>query len=74
MSVLLIMILWLSSLFHLTLGCGEPVALQVSVSLAPSRTITSLLLSESSIFGGTETKTKRKNLINFSYIVVNVSL
>lgn len=51
-------ILELSSLFHLTLGCGNPVALQVKVSLAPSLTITSLLLRESSIFGGTANNTK----------------
>lgn len=56
----------LSSLFHLTVGSGDPVALQTRVSFEPSRTITSLLLWESSIFGGTENnkntlKTEREN-------------
>lgn len=46
-------ILELSSLFHLTVGVGKPVATHVSVSLAPSLKIISLLLRESSIFGGT---------------------
>jgi hypothetical protein len=42
-----------SSRFHLTLGSGEPVAMHVSVTFAPSRTITSVLLSASSMLGGT---------------------
>lgn len=46
-------ILALSSRFHLTVGVGKPVATQVKVSFAPSRTMMSLLLRESSIFGGT---------------------
>lgn len=62
---LLMFILVLSSRFHLTLGVGDPVALQVNVSLDPSRTITSLLLIESSIFGGTRINknyvSKRRN-------------
>lgn len=57
-NVLLIVILVLSSRFHLTLGVGDPVALQVNVSFAPSRTMTSLLLRESSMFGGTVTSNR----------------
>lgn len=56
-------ILELSSLFHLTLGVGNPVALQVNVSLDPSLTITSLLLKESSILGGTANNTKTDRYI-----------
>lgn len=52
---LLMLILLPSSLFQRTLGSGEPVAIHVSVTLAPSRTITSVLLSASSMLGGTET-------------------
>lgn len=55
MCPLLMDILELSSRFHLMVGLGEPAARHVSVTLAPSRTITSLELSESSIVGGTET-------------------
>lgn len=50
------LILELSSLFHLTVGVGKPVATQVRVSLDPSLKIMSLLLRESSIFGGTVDK------------------
>lgn len=56
---LLIFILALSSRFHLTVGCGLPVARHFNVTLDPSRTITSLELSESSIFGGTEITLKK---------------
>lgn len=50
---LLIAILELSSRFHLMVGVGLPVALHFNVMLAPSRTMMSLELSESSMFGGT---------------------
>lgn len=46
----------LSSRFHLMVGLGEPLARHVRVTLAPSRTITSLELNESSIVGGTVNK------------------
>lgn len=52
-SDLLIAILELSSLFHFTVGAGLPVALHFRVMLAPSRTIISLELRESSMLGGT---------------------
>lgn len=52
-SVLLMTILWLSSRFHLMDGSGLPFALQRSVTLSPSRTMTSLEVSASSILGGT---------------------
>lgn len=35
-------------------GVGDPLALHFNVTFDPSRTITSLELKESSIFGGTE--------------------
>lgn len=41
------------SRFHFTVGVGDPVARQRSVTFEPSRTITSLELNESSMFGGT---------------------
>jgi hypothetical protein len=56
---LLMAILLPSSRFHLTLGGGDPVAWHVSVTFALSLTITSELLRESSMFGGTETKRSR---------------
>lgn len=43
----------MESRFHLTTGVGLPDALQRNVTFEPSRTITSLELSESSMFGGT---------------------
>lgn len=46
-------ILELSSRRHLIAGSGLPVARQRNVTFAPSRTITSLEVVESSIFGGT---------------------
>lgn len=46
-------ILALSSRFHLTVGIGLPVARHLSVTFDPSRTMTSLELRESSMFGGT---------------------
>lgn len=52
-SDLLIDILELSSRFHFTSGAGLPVALHLSIMFSPSRTIMSLELSESSMFGGT---------------------
>lgn len=52
-SDLLIAILELSSRFHFTVGAGLPVARHLSVMLAPSRTIISLELNESSMLGGT---------------------
>jgi hypothetical protein len=55
-SDLLMAILLPSSRFHLTFGGGDPVAWHVRVTLAPSRTITSELLWESSMLGGTVTK------------------
>ena len=55
-SDLLMAILLPSSLFHFTLGDGDPVAWHVRVTFAPSRTITSELLWESSMLGGTVTK------------------
>lgn len=39
-------------------GVGDPLALHFNVTLDPSRTITSLELKESSMFGGTERKEK----------------
>jgi len=54
-KVLLIEILEPSSRFQRMLGVGLPVALQVRLTLAPSRTIASDELCESSIFGGTIT-------------------
>uniref|UniRef100_A0A1A9V9M8 Uncharacterized protein n=1 Tax=Glossina austeni TaxID=7395 RepID=A0A1A9V9M8_GLOAU len=51
---LLIVIRELSSLFHFITGLGLPVARQRNDIFEPSRTITSLELSESSILGGTE--------------------
>jgi hypothetical protein len=53
---LLMAILLPSSRFHLTLGGGDPVAWHVRVTFAPSRTITSELVWESSMLGGTVTK------------------
>lgn len=53
---LLMEIFELSSRFHLMVGLGEPLARHVSVTLAPSRTITSLELNESSMVGGTINK------------------
>lgn len=52
-SDLFIAIFSIESRFHLTIGVGLPDARQRSVTLDPSRTITSLELSESSILGGT---------------------
>lgn len=49
----------LSSRFHFTVGVGLPVARHFSVTFDPSRTIISLELSESSIFGGTVHEKKR---------------
>lgn len=54
--VLLIVIFSIESLFHLTTGGGLPCARHRNVKLLPSRTITSLELNESSIFGGTNLK------------------
>lgn len=51
--VLLIVIFSNESRFHLTTGGGLPCARHRNVKLFPSRTITSLELRESSIFGGT---------------------
>lgn len=51
--VLLIDIFVLSSLFHLIDGIGLPVARHFNVTFDPSRTITSLDVIASSIFGGT---------------------
>lgn len=59
-SVLLMTILWLSSRFHLMDGSGLPFALQRSVTLSPSRTMTSLEVSASSIFGGTARSAARQ--------------
>lgn len=52
-SDLFMAIFSIESRFHLTVGVGLPDALQRSVTFEPSRTITSLELSESSIPGGT---------------------
>lgn len=49
----------LSSRFHLTLGIGLPVARHLSVTFDPSRTMTSLELRESSMFGGTVGKNSK---------------
>lgn len=59
----------LSSRFHLTDGSGDPVALQLSVILAPSLTVVSLELELSSMFGGTVIKEKRisTNLNHYIY-------
>lgn len=57
-SDLFMFIFALSSRFHLTVGIGLPVARHLSVMFDPSRTITSLELNESSMFGGTATKNK----------------
>lgn len=62
---LLILILVPSSLLHFTLGVGDPDAWQFNLTFAPSLTITSVLLRESSILGGTETKQK-KNILKFN--------
>jgi len=53
-KLLLIFISFWSSRCHLTVGRGEPVAWQLSVTFEFSRTIASELLMESSIFGGTK--------------------
>lgn len=52
-------ILALSSRFHLTVGIGLPVARHLSVTFDPSRTMTSLELRESSMFGGTVDKNSK---------------
>lgn len=59
-SVLLMTILWLSSRFHLIDGSGLPFALQRRVTLSPSRTMTSLEVSASSMFGGTVREEREK--------------
>lgn len=59
-SVLLMTILWLSSRFHLIDGSGLPFALQRRVTLSPSRTMTSLEVSASSMFGGTVREKERR--------------
>lgn len=59
-SVLLMTILWLSSRFHLMDGSGLPFALQRRVTLSPSRTMTSLEVSASSMFGGTVRERERE--------------
>lgn len=41
-------------------GCGEPCARHFNVMLEPSRTITSLELKLSSIFGGTKKRQKEE--------------
>lgn len=67
-KVLLIEILEPSSLFQRMLGVGLPVALQVRLTLAPSRTIASDELCESSMFGGTAT---RNNIFGSSLWISN---
>lgn len=63
-------ILELSSRFHLTVGVGLPVALHLRVTLEPSRTITSLELSESSMFGGTGTnRNKKENIMYYDLLL-----
>lgn len=57
-AVLFTTIFWPSSLFHLIEGSGLPLALQRSVTLSPSRTIISLDVNASSIFGGTTENVK----------------
>lgn len=61
---LFIAIFSIESRFHLTTGVGLPLALQRSVTFDPSRTIKSLELNESSIFGGT--------IVESSEIVIGV--
>lgn len=56
MWFLLMAIRELSSRFHLIMGRGLPLARHLSEMLAPSRTMTSLELSESSMLGGTESR------------------
>lgn len=65
-KVLLILISSPSSRSHLTVGRGDPVAWQFSVTFEFSRTMASELLIESSILGGTENKreSRRMFLIN----------
>lgn len=53
-SDLFIAIFSIESRFHLTTGDGLPDARHRNVTFEPSRTITSLELSESSIWGGTK--------------------
>lgn len=52
-SDLFIEIFSIESRFHLTVGVGLPIARHRSDTFEPSRTITSLELNESSMFGGT---------------------
>lgn len=69
-KVLLIEILEPSSRFQRMLGVGLPVALQVRLTLAPSRTIASDELCESSIFGGTITI----NIDSFNQLLITLHL
>lgn len=61
-SDLFIAIFSIESRFHLTVGVGLPDARHRSVTFEPSRTITSLELSESSMFGGTRILFGRKRM------------
>ena len=70
-SDLLIAILELSSLFHFTVGVGLPVALHLSIMFSPSRTIMSLELSESSMFGGTAIEKREENDYQLLIIIEN---
>lgn len=53
-SDLFIVIFSNESRFHFTIGIGLPDARHLRLTFDPSRTITSLELNESSIFGGTK--------------------
>lgn len=67
-SDLFIEIFSIESRFHLTVGVGLPLARQRNDTFEPSRTITSLELNESSMFGGTvdnkEKERETKKCIN----------
>lgn len=64
-SDLFIAIFSMESRFHLTTGVGLPDARHRNVTFEPSRTITSLELSESSMFGGTRLKEEEKEIQYF---------
>lgn len=60
-----------SSRFHLMDGVGLPDARHLSVTLEPSRTITSLDVKESSMLGGTTSNRKKKYLWIFRLNLMN---
>lgn len=78
-SDLFIAIFSIESRFHFTTGNGLPDARHRNVTFEPSRTITSLELSESSIWGGTKKRkkentkheTKRKQTVFSCSIIVD---